>query len=74
MMLRPAPPSMSVVDNDVVDSGREQEGNCANGPGRDRMVLLVEADLVGRPPQPRAVYAWLCYRDLPRQFLKVAIR
>jgi hypothetical protein len=64
----------SAVDDDVVDSGHAQEGNCANGPGGDRVVLLVEANLVGRPPQPRAVYAWLCRCDLSRQLLEVAIR
>jgi hypothetical protein len=31
---------MSVVDGDVVDSGHAQEGNCANGPGGDRMALV----------------------------------
>jgi hypothetical protein len=55
----------SAVDGDVVNSGRAQERNCADSPGGDRMVLLVEANLVGRPPQPGAVYAWLCCRDLP---------
>jgi hypothetical protein len=30
------------------------------------MVLLVEANLVGRLPQPRAVYAWLCHRNFSR--------
>jgi hypothetical protein len=64
----------SAVDGDVVDSGHAQEGNCADGPGVDRMVLLIEADLVRRPPQPRAVYAWLCRCDLSRQLLEVAIR
>jgi hypothetical protein len=38
------------------------------------MVLLVEADLVGRPPQPMAIYAWLRCRGLPRQLLEVTIR
>jgi hypothetical protein len=37
------------------------------------MVLLIEADLVGRPPQPGTIYAWLCCRDLPQQLLEVAI-
>jgi hypothetical protein len=55
----------SAVDGNVVDSGHAQEGNCADGPGGDRMVLLVKVDPVGRPPQPGAVYAWLCCRDLP---------
>jgi hypothetical protein len=64
----------SVVDGDVIDSGRAQERNCADGPGGDRMVLLVEADPARRPPQSGAIYAWLCYRDLPRQLLEVAIR
>jgi hypothetical protein len=30
------------------------------------MVLLIEADLVGRPLQPVAVDVGLCHRDLPR--------
>jgi hypothetical protein len=64
----------SAVDSDVVDSARAQEGNCVDSPGRDRMVLLVESDLVGRPPHPGAVYAWLCCRDLLRQLLEVVIR
>jgi hypothetical protein len=38
------------------------------------MVLLVKADLVGRPSQPVAVDAGLCCRNLPRQLLEVAIR
>jgi hypothetical protein len=38
------------------------------------MVLLIEANLVGRPPQPGVVYAWLCHRDLLRQLLEVTIR
>jgi hypothetical protein len=38
------------------------------------VVLLVEANLVGRPPQLAVVYAWLCCRDLPRQLLEVTIR
>jgi hypothetical protein len=37
------------------------------------MVLLIEAKLVGGPLQPRAVYAWLCCRDLPQQLLEVTI-
>jgi hypothetical protein len=49
----------SAVDGDVVDCGRAQEGNSAHDPGGDWMVLLVEADLVGRPPQPVAVDAGL---------------
>jgi hypothetical protein len=64
----------SAVDGDVVDSGHAQEGNCAHGPGGDRMVLLVEANLVGRPPQPGVVYAWLCHHDLSRQLLEVKVR
>jgi hypothetical protein len=56
----------SAVNGDVVDSGHAQEGNCAESPGRDRMVLLVEANIVGGPPQPGDVYAWLCCCDLPR--------
>jgi hypothetical protein len=63
----------SAVDGYVVNSGRAQEGNCADGPGGDRMVLLIKADLVRRPPQPGAIYAWLCCRDLPRQVLEGAI-
>jgi hypothetical protein len=63
----------SAVDGDVVDGGRAHNGNRADGPGGDRMVLLIEAKLVGRPLQPGAVYAWLCGRDLPRQLLEVAI-
>jgi hypothetical protein len=54
----------SAVDGDVVDCGRAQEGNCAHGPGGDWMVLLIKANLVGRPPQLATVYAWLCRRDL----------
>jgi hypothetical protein len=38
------------------------------------MVLLVEADLVGRPVQPVAIDIGLCCRDLPRQLLEVTIR
>jgi hypothetical protein len=38
------------------------------------MVLLVEADLVGRPLQPVAIDVGLCRRDLPRQLLEVTIR
>jgi hypothetical protein len=38
------------------------------------MVLLVEADLVGRPPEPVVVHALLCCRDISRQLLEVAIR
>jgi hypothetical protein len=37
------------------------------------MVLLIEAELVGGPLQPGAIYAWLCCRNLPRQLLEVAI-
>jgi hypothetical protein len=39
----------SAVGSDVVDGGRAQDGNCADGPRGDRMVLLIEADLVGGP-------------------------
>jgi hypothetical protein len=45
------------VNGDAADSGRAQEGNCAKALGGDRMILLIEANLVGRPPQPGAVYA-----------------
>jgi hypothetical protein len=55
-----------VVDGDVVDGGRAHDGNSANGHGEDRMVLLIEAKLVGGPLQLGAVCAWLRYRDLPR--------
>jgi hypothetical protein len=34
-----------VIDGDVIDGWRAQEGNCAHAPGGGRMVLLVEADL-----------------------------
>jgi hypothetical protein len=64
----------SAVDSDVVDCGRAQERNCAHGPGGDSMVFLIEADLVGRPYQLVAVYAWLWHRDLPRQLLEVTVR
>jgi hypothetical protein len=37
----------SVVDGNVVDSGRTHDGNRADGPGGDWMVLFVEAQLVG---------------------------
>jgi hypothetical protein len=30
------------------------------------VVLLVEANLVGRPPQLGAIYSWLCRRDFSR--------
>jgi mono/diheme cytochrome c family protein len=63
----------SAVDGDVVDGGRAHDGNCADCPGGDRMVLLIEAELVGGPLQPVAVYSWLCCRDLPRQLLEVVI-
>jgi hypothetical protein len=36
-----------VVDSDVIDRRRAQEGNCAYNLSGDWMVLLVEADLVG---------------------------
>jgi hypothetical protein len=39
----------SAVDGDVVDGGLAHDGNCADGPGGDRMVLLVEAELIGGP-------------------------
>jgi hypothetical protein len=38
------------------------------------MVLLVEADLVGRPLQPVAVDVGLRGHDLSRQLLEVMIR
>jgi hypothetical protein len=38
------------------------------------VVLLVEANLVSRPPQLASVYAWLCRRDLLQQLLEVTIR
>jgi hypothetical protein len=38
----------SVVDGNVVDSGRTHDENRADGPGGDWMVLFVEAQLVGR--------------------------
>jgi hypothetical protein len=39
----------SAVDGDVVDGGRAHDGNRADNPGRDRMVLVIEAQLVGGP-------------------------
>jgi hypothetical protein len=56
----------SVVDGDVIDRRRAQEGNCAHSLSRDWMIFLVEADLASRLLQPVAVDAGLCYRDLPR--------
>jgi hypothetical protein len=31
------------------------------------VALLVEANLVGRPPQPAVVYAWLCAAAISRE-------
>jgi hypothetical protein len=39
----------SAVDGDVIDCRRAQEWNCAHSLSGDGMVLLVKADLVGRP-------------------------
>jgi hypothetical protein len=64
----------SAVDGDVVDSRHGQEGNCAHNLSGDWMVLLVEADLVGRPLKPVAIDNRLCCRDLPQQLLEVTIR
>jgi hypothetical protein len=38
------------------------------------MILLVEANLTGRPLQPVAIDVGLCGRDLSRQLLEVTIR
>jgi hypothetical protein len=37
----------SMVDDDVIDGRRAQEGNCAHALSGGRMILLVEADLAG---------------------------
>jgi hypothetical protein len=37
----------SVVDGNVVDSGRTHDGNRADRPGGDWMVLFIKAQLVG---------------------------
>jgi hypothetical protein len=36
-----------MIDSDVIDGRRAQEGNCAHALGGGRMILLVEADLAG---------------------------
>jgi hypothetical protein len=64
----------SAVDGDAVDRGCAQEGNCAHGLSGDWMVLIAEADIVGRPLQPVAFDVRLCCHDLPRQLLEVMIR
>jgi hypothetical protein len=56
----------SAVDGDVVDCRHAQEGNCAHSLSGDWMVLLVEADFVGRPLQPVVVDVGMCHRDIPR--------
>jgi hypothetical protein len=64
----------STIDGDVIDGRCAQEGNCAHSLSGDWMVLLVKAELVGRPLQPVAVDVGLCGRDLSRQLLEVMIR
>jgi hypothetical protein len=64
----------STVDGDVIDGRRAQEGNCAHGLSGHQMVLLVEADLAGRPFHQAVVDAGLRRRDLSRQLLEVTIR
>jgi hypothetical protein len=64
----------SSVDGNVIDGRRAQEGNCAHGLCGGRMILLVEADLAGRPLHQVVVGAGLRHRDLSRQLLEVMIR
>jgi hypothetical protein len=64
----------SAVDGDVIDRRHAHEGNCAHSLSGEWMVLLVEANLAGRPLQPVTVDAGLCHRDLSRELLEMTIR
>jgi hypothetical protein len=56
----------SRVDGDVIDGRRAQERNCAHSLHGDWMILLVEADLAGRPLHQAVVDTRLRRHDFSR--------